>query len=68
MICGGKDRANTVAVVGTECACFRYNGTFSWRRDVSDLVKEIGANRQHGNFSSELRLLVLEFYGKQGAS
>ena len=32
---------------------------------VSDLVREIGAKRQHSNFSSELRLFVLEFYRKQ---
>jgi predicted DNA-binding ribbon-helix-helix protein len=35
---------------------------------VADLVREIGAKRQHSNFSSELRLFVLEFYRKQGAS
>ena len=35
------------------------------RIKVSDLVREIGAKRQHSNFSSELRLFVLEFYRKQ---
>jgi predicted DNA-binding ribbon-helix-helix protein len=35
------------------------------RMKVSDLVREIGAKRQHSNFSSELRLFVLEFYRKQ---
>ena len=35
------------------------------RIKVSDLVKEIGAKRKHGNFSSELRLFVLEFYRKR---
>jgi predicted DNA-binding ribbon-helix-helix protein len=35
------------------------------RIKVSDLVKEIGAKRKHSNFSSELRLFVLEFYRKQ---
>ena len=38
------------------------------RIKVSDLVMEIGAKRQHSNFSSELRLFVLEFYRKEGAS
>lgn len=35
------------------------------RIKVSDLIREIGAKRQHSNFSSELRLFVLEFYRKQ---
>jgi predicted DNA-binding ribbon-helix-helix protein len=35
------------------------------RMKVPDLVREIGAKRQHSNFSSELRLFVLEFYRKQ---
>ena len=37
------------------------------RMKVPDLVREIGAKRQHSNFSSELRLFVLEFYRKQAS-
>jgi predicted DNA-binding ribbon-helix-helix protein len=37
------------------------------RINVSDLLREIGAKRQHSNFSSELRLFVLEFYRKQAS-
>ena len=37
------------------------------RIKVSDLVREIDAKREHSNFSSELRLFVLEFYRKQAS-
>jgi len=32
---------------------------------LTDLVRQIGARRQQSNFSSELRLFVLEFYRKR---
>ena len=35
------------------------------RIKLTDLVRQIGAKRQQSNFSSELRLFVLEFYRKQ---
>ena len=38
------------------------------RIKVSDLIRQIGAERRHSNFSSELRLFVFEFYRKQARS
>jgi predicted DNA-binding ribbon-helix-helix protein len=35
------------------------------RINVSDLIRQMGAERRHSNFSSELRLFVLEFYRRQ---
>lgn len=34
---------------------------------LSDLVSEIDTNRQHGNLSSAIRLLVLAYYRETGS-
>jgi predicted DNA-binding ribbon-helix-helix protein len=68
------DRSATVSPLGGRTTTVTLENAF-WlglkeiarrrRIKVSDLVKEIGAKRKHSNFSSELRLFVLEFYRKQ---
>ena len=37
---------------------------YSRRMTISDLVREIDAQRRHNNLSSAIRLFVLEFYRK----
>jgi predicted DNA-binding ribbon-helix-helix protein len=38
---------------------------YSRRMTISDLVREIDAQRRHNNLSSAIRLFVLEFYRSQ---